>query len=407
MSIKCDSKLLVKPLFFLVIVDTINGFFLNKGMESSIGIIFKAFILSVAFKILCSSPRFKGLLFFTVIYIPAFLLLVILNTDSQIVPTINHLLKFVNVVFIYYAAVVVFKSESIQEKDIQVIFYINSIVLLLNIYSGLLGVGYYAYGEGWGCKGFMYAHNEMSGMQAVLYGVSYYFNYNRYVTKKIILLVVNLLFLIAALLVTTKAGILLVLTSLILVPFVHMKYGIFRSFLKMSKIKLIVLLSIICVVSYCGYALLEYSGAIDRWTYFFDKDGVNAIYSSRDTFWEEERVEWEEGNIVVKLFGMGGARTVEMDQADTLLNYGIVGLIIVYSFYFSLIVKAFRYREKSQYAKFVFGMDIFILAASCFAGHLLFSGLMGIPFALMNALIFSPKMQAASNMENRYCNCRN
>ncbi len=80
-----------------------------------------------------SSPRFKGLLFFTVIYIPAFLLLVILNTDSQIVPTINHLLKFVNVVFIYYAAVVVFKSESIQEKDIQVIFYINSIVLLLNI----------------------------------------------------------------------------------------------------------------------------------------------------------------------------------------------------------------------------------------------------------------------------------
>ena len=398
MSIKCDSKLLVKPLFFLVIVDTINGFFLNKGMESSIGIIFKAFILSVAFKILCSSPRFKGLLFFTVIYIPAFLLLVILNTDSQIVPTINHLLKFVNVVF---------KSESIQEKDIQVIFYINSIVLLLNIYSGLLGVGYYAYGEGWGCKGFMYAHNEMSGMQAVLYGVSYYFIYNRYVTKKIILLVVNLLFLIAALLVTTKAGILLVLTSLILVPFVHMKYGIFRSFLKMSKIKLIVLLSIICVVSYCGYALLEYSGAIDRWTYFFDKDGVNAIYSSRDTFWEEERVEWEEGNIVVKLFGMGGARTVEMDQADTLLNYGIVGLIIVYSFYFSLIVKAFRYREKSQYAKFVFGMDIFILAASCFAGHLLFSGLMGIPFALMNALIFSPKMQAASNMENRYCNCRN
>jgi len=288
-----------------------------------------------------------------------------------------------------------------------VIFYINSIVLLLNIYSGLLGVGYYAYGEGWGCKGFMYAHNEMSGMQAVLYGVSYYFIYNRYVTKKIILLVVNLLFLIAALLVTTKAGILLVLTSLILVPFVHMKYGIFRSFLKMSKIKLIVLLSIICVVSYCGYALLEYSGAIDRWTYFFDKDGVNAIYSSRDTFWEEERVEWEEGNIVVKLFGMGGARTVEMDQADTLLNYGIVGLIIVYSFYFSLIVKAFRYREKSQYAKFVFGMDIFILAASCFAGHLLFSGLMGIPFALMNALIFSPKMQAASNMENRYCNCRN
>ena len=99
---------------------------------------------------------------------------------------------------------------------------------------------------------------------------------------------------------------------------------------------------------------------------------------------------------------MGGARTVEMDHADTLLNYGIVGVIIVYSFYLSLAVKAFRYRKKSQYAKFVFGMDVFILVASCFAGHLLFSGLMGIPFALMNALVFSPRMRVVMGRRTGY-----
>lgn len=261
-------------------------------------------------------------------------------------------------------------------------------MLLLNIYVGLLGIGYYAYENNLGCRGFIYAHNEMSGMQAVLFGVSYYFIYDRYASKKMVLFIVNCFFLIAALLVTTKAGILLVLISLILVPLVHMKHGVFYSFLKMSKKKMIVLFSIVCVVFYCGYVLLDYSGAISRWAYFFGKDGVNAIYSSRDTFWKEEKMEWEEGNWGVKLFGMGGARTVEMDQADTLLNYGIVGVIIVYSFYFSLVVKAFRKRKINQYAHFVFGMDVFILAASCFAGHLLFSGLMGIPFALMNALIF-------------------
>lgn len=393
MSLKYSSKLLVKPLFFLSIVDTINGFFLNKGIGLPLGIIFKAFILLLAVRILCAFSKYNGLLFFTAIYISVFLMFLILNTNSQIGSTITHLLKFVIVVYIYYAAVVLFKSEFVQEKDIQVIFYINSIVLLLNIYCGLLGIGYYAYGEGLGCKGFIYAHNEMSGMQAVLCGVSYYFIYNKYASRKIILLVVNLFFFIAALLVTTKAGILLVLISLILVPFVHMKNGIFRSFLKMSKIRILVLFAVICMVSYYGYSLLDYSGAIDRWTYFFDKDGLDAIYSSRDTFWEEEKTEWEEGSIGVKMLGMGGARTVEMDQADTLLNYGIVGVIIVYSFYLSLIAKAFRYRKKSQYAKFVLGMDIFILAASCFAGHLLFSGLMGIPFALMNALIFYPKMK--------------
>ena len=388
MSVKQDSRLLVKAFFFLAIVDTINGFFLNKGIASPIGIIFKAFILLVACKMLSSLPKFKGLLFFTCIYIPFFLTIIILNTDSQIGVTITHLLKFVNVVFIYYAAVVIFKSENISEKKIHTIFYLNSIVLLLNIYVGLLGIGYYAYENNLGCKGFIYAHNEMSGMQAVLFGVSFYFIYDRYASKKMLLLLVNCFLLVAALLVATKAGILLVLLCLILVPWVHMKNGILYSFLRMSKKKLIILFSIICLISYYGYVLLDYSGAIGRWTYFFDKNGVNAIYSSRDIFWEEEKTEWEEGNLGVKLFGMGGSRTVEMDQADTLLNYGIVGIIIVYSFYFLLTVKAFRKRKINPYAYFVFGMDVFILAASCFAGHLLFSGLMGIPFALMNALIY-------------------
>lgn len=50
------------------------------------------------------------------------------------------------------------------------------------------------------------------------------------------------------------------------------------------KKKLIILFSIICLISYYGYVLLDYSGAIGRWTYFFDKNGVNAIYSSRDIF---------------------------------------------------------------------------------------------------------------------------
>ena len=388
MSVKQDSRLLVKAFFFLAIVDTINGFFLNKGIASPIGIIFKAFILLVACKMLSSLPKFKGLLFFTCIYIPFFLTIIILNTDSQIGVTITHLLKFVNVVFIYYAAVVIFKSENISEKKIHTIFYLNSIVLLLNIYVGLLGIGYYAYENNLGCKGFIYAHNEMSGMQAVLFGVSYYFIYDRYASKKMLLLLVNCFLLVAALLVATKAGILLVLLCLILVPWVHMKNGILYSFLRMSKKKLIILFSIICLISYYGYVLLDYSWSIGCWTYFFDKNGVNAIYSSRDIFWEEEKTEWEEGNLGVKLFGMGGSRTVEMDQADTLLNYGIVGIIIVYSFYFLLTVKAFRKRKINPYAYFVFGMDVFILAASCFAGHLLFSGLMGIPFALMNALIY-------------------
>lgn len=205
----------------------------------------------------------------------------------------------------------------------------------------------------------------------------------------------------AALLVSTKAGILLVIVDLLLVPWAFKKSkGIITSFIKTSKIKIIVLLSIIGIMVYYGYALLEYSGAIDRWTYFFDKDGTDAIYSSRDLFWEEEKYEWIDGNIAVKLFGLGGNRSVEMDQADTLLNYGLMGIVLVYSFYFSLVVKAFHYRNRSVYAKYLWLLNICILASSCFAGHLLFSGLMGIHFALMNAFLYSRDI--LSNRINSY-----
>lgn len=390
MSINTVSRLFVRLIPFLVIVDIINGYFLNKGMDSSLGVCVKAVILLLSIIILTASTKYRGILVFTLIYVPFFLLTILLNTDSPMGPTINHLLKFVTVVLVYYAAVFLFRTNRISQKKIIVAFYVNTVLLLVNVFIGLLGIGYYAYENILGCKGFIYAHNEMSGMEAVLFGTSYFFIYQRYANKKFILVIINIVFLIAALLLSTKTAILLVTIDLLLVPWVFKKNkGVIVSFIKTSKIKIIVLLSIIGIMVYYGYALLEYSGAIDRWIYFFDKDGANAIYSSRDVFWAEEKYEWIDGNIAVKLFGLGGNRSVEMDQADTLLNYGLIGIVLVYSFYFSLVLKAFRCRNRSVYAKYLWILNVCILASSCFAGHLLFSGLMGIHFALMNALLYS------------------
>ena len=72
MTIKYYSKLFVRLLLFLSAVDTINGFFLNKGIESPIGILFKAFIMLVAIRILIVNSKFKGLIFFTITYISVF-----------------------------------------------------------------------------------------------------------------------------------------------------------------------------------------------------------------------------------------------------------------------------------------------------------------------------------------------
>ncbi|MFK1964803.1 hypothetical protein ACIXHR_07725 [Bacteroides fragilis] len=58
----------------------------------------------------------------------------------------------------------------------------------------------------------------------------------------------------------------------------------------------------------------------------------------------------------VLLLGMGGGITVERDFHDTLLNYGIIGVIIVYSFYAYVLIRSFIYYNKSEYpfAKIVF-----------------------------------------------------
>lgn len=389
MSVSIVSGIFVRIIPFLVIVDTVNGYFLNMEMETPLGACVKGIILLLSVRILTTSTKYRHIIGLFLIYLSFYLFSILLNTDSPIGSTVTLLMKFITIVLVYYTTVFLFRINKISEKKLVMAFYFNTIVLLANIFSGLFGIGYYAYGDMLGCKGFLFAHNEMSGMEAVLFGTSYFFLYQRYSNKKYIIILINVIFLFAALLVSTKAGILLVIIDLFLIPWSFKKNkGVFMSFIRTSKLKIIIVLCIIGYVAYQGYAILEYSGAIDRWTYFFEEDGTDSLYSARDQFWDEEKYEWLYGNILVKLFGLGGNRSVEMDHADTLLNFGIIGIIIVYSFYFSLILKAYRNRNKSIYAKYLLIINVSILVASCFAGHLLTSGLMGIHFAIMNAMLY-------------------
>jgi hypothetical protein len=66
MSVKQDSQLLIKTLFFLAIVDTVNGFFLNKGIESPIGIILKRLSCWSLAKCCVHCPNLKGCCFLLV-----------------------------------------------------------------------------------------------------------------------------------------------------------------------------------------------------------------------------------------------------------------------------------------------------------------------------------------------------
>ena len=87
---------------------------------------------------------------------------------------------------------------------------------------------------------------------------------------------------------------------------------------------------------------------------------------------------------------MGESRTVEMDPFDVLLNYGIVGVLLCYSFYIYLLIKSWKYRRKNMIAKLVLYVNLLILSASSFAGHIIFSGMASWLIALINTLIYIP-----------------
>lgn len=149
---------------------------------------------------------------------------------------------------------------------------------------------------------------------------------------------------------------------------------------------------LIPLLLYTGYRMAQENGLWDRWIYFYDKsdDFFSFIVSGRNVFWENMKERYFDSGFWGILVGLGGNLTVEMDPFDAMLNFGVLGLAIVYGFWFYMIRQAFIRRKVNLLAKFVLFVDIEIVVFSVFAGHLMFSGLLGPFVPLLNALIYIP-----------------
>lgn len=148
-----------------------------------------------------------------------------------------------------------------------------------------------------------------------------------------------------------------------------------------------VLMVVILVAVTANY--IQESGSWSRWEYLYSKGGLSElIFSSRDRYWSVEKIEFLEAGVFDKFLGLGGARTVEMDVHDTLLNYGYLGLCVVYGFFALLFWRAFRAKRFTPFFKLVLFVDGMFIMASTLSGHLIFSGTSNTFIALINAFIF-------------------
>lgn len=388
--------ILNKPAFFFfnlvsvwLIIDAINGFFLNNGMAVPLSPIYKIIVMAIVTIGLSYFKTGVITILNIYLYIGILFLHLVLNVRMPMIgETMNYLFRFILIILIYtYVKYLIKKNGPYVYHKISKIFNINLWVLIVNIFIGLLGLGYSSYVEGLGFRGFFYAGNELSGLIIILLPFFLYQTGEKYSYKNIHYIGATFLCLATAALLGTKTGLLAVIISLIVIP------NLSISLKKLFKI-IPVIGIFLCVICYILYHVLDSMGMIERWIYFYEQGGLlQLLLSGRHEFWAAEKDKFFLApNCMVRLFGLGlsGDKAIEMDPLDTLLYYGYVGVIITYTFYFYLLFKSYQYRNHNKIARLVLYINLLLLSSSTFAGHILYSGMASLFIALINTLIYIP-----------------
>lgn len=372
-----------------LIIDAINGFFLNNGIAIPLSPLYKIIVMIIVTIGLTSFRNGVITILNIYLYISIFFLHMVLNIRMPMIgETMNYLFRFILIILIYtYVKNLVQKNYEEIYHRISKIFNINLWVLIVNIFIGLLGLGYSAYVEGLGFRGFFYAGNELSGIIIVLLPFFLYQIGEKHSYHDLHYIGAAFLCLATATLLGTKTGLLAVIISLIVIPNLSISYK--------KLIKIIPIISIfLCFICYVLYSVLDSLGMVERWIYFYEQGGLSQLLlSGRHEFWAAEKDKFFlASNPLIRIFGLGlsGDKAIEMDPLDTLLYFGYIGVIITYTFYFYLLFKSYQYRTQNKIARLVFYINLLLLSSSTFAGHILYSGMASLFIALINTLIYIP-----------------
>lgn len=373
---------------FLLLVDTFNGLFLATGLSIPISICYKLFIIITLVGIYISHPSNNGKIFILSLYsiILCFYFVTYIEVDS-LFSSLSPYIRFViaPLGLWYFSKVSKTAPTEALNNSIKII-YINVIIICANVLLSLVGVGYTSYSEGVGNKGFFYAANEVSAVMILLFGF-YTFILRYKSTTKHLIFISTIFFIITICLGTKSAIVGYLITLMYLLLFLNQKQS--KRHIFWGKV---FLLSLIPTFFFIGYYFIEKIGLLEKWLFFFQKsdDILSFLLSGRNDFWIEEKGDMSIYGFWGQLLGIGNNRTVEMDPFDIYLNYGIIGLILIYSFWFSMIYKAYKLSKVNKVAKFICFLDIILICMSSFAGHVIFSGMLTPFIAIINSLIYIP-----------------
>lgn len=275
-------------------------------------------------------------------------------------------------------------------------------LLLVNALLGLAGYGGTAYQpmdevsqKFLGVKGFFVSTNELSALLLVLSG--WLFCRSWQLCRWAYPLLGLVAIFIAALLLT-KTGLFGILMLLLGTPLLLLRAEQWRAAKPYLLLALAVLAVLALLLLLNWRSLLQLIGLYDKLLFAFEQRGLAGILlSSRDFYLQrnftlvaEQYPHW------LQLFGVGqgGVKLwlkkyfIELDFFDLLLFYGLAGAML-FALSFVRVFKAlFSRLAQSPLVKPLLLLNAILFTVAMLAGHVLTSGMLWLPWALVNAAIF-------------------
>jgi len=307
------------------------------------------------------------------------------------------------------------REPELAKQGLHQIMVFSFVILLVNLLLGRLGYGFEAYlpndylpDQNLGTKGFFKATNELSALLLVLTGylLACYWPHAK---LKFALVLGLSLFCASSML--TKTGIGGVLLLALLIPLLQSKVY-WQGYSRLIAISMLLLSLLGVLLLWQLPSVLQTLGMGQKLLWVYQQQGLlGVILSSRDQYalqnWQLATSYFQHWHLLSGI-GVTGLELytakplAELDPVDLFIWYGGLGLgffLLWFGFVLTLSVRHYRQAPASVLAGIV-TVNAVLLLVACLAGHVLTSGMLWIPWGMLNGaflLWLSPALQSISS----------
>ncbi len=391
-----------------LLIDALNGFMLSQlGQGMPLSIAYKSTLLLLMLVSLLQQRQAN------LWFIPLSVLLLLLGPFYSLVQTgatagfnydVSMVLKLLSPVlaamYFYHLSL---RAPQYAWQALHQVLHLAFIIVFANLLIGQFGYGFTAYqpndylpDQNLGTKGFFKATNELSALLLVLSGYLFAYYWPRHKLKFVVALICCV-FCGQALL--TKTGLAGVLLLAMMIPFLQSRVY-WQGFSRMIKIVLAVCVVAGIVLLWQLPLLLEVLPLSEKLRFTYQQQGlIGLVLSSRDLFvienWRLSELYFSDWH---QLLGVGytamdlysGKPLTEIDPADLTLWFGLPGLLWFGWFFLGNLRMAWlSWRiQPMGLAAGILAINAVLLLVASMAGHVLTSGMLWIPWGMLNGALF-------------------